>query len=142
MEKLNEYYQYIMLYFRKEKNATQTAEKISNVYRTFAEADRVVQKWHTWFRNGEFEFENRRRSGASTTIDTAMITTVVNENPHLTLHEFGDIVEISHVTVQRHFQVEDTLSCRCMCAAHTQSQRASIVLLCDQLYRTTICTRM
>jgi len=46
----------MLFYFRKGKNAAQTAKKICIVYGDSAVTESTVQKW---FRNGNFDLEER-----------------------------------------------------------------------------------
>lgn len=82
------------------------------------------------------ELEDRKRSRRPVTIDTATITTVVNENPYLTLREVGDIVGVSHPTVQRHLQAEGYVYRADVWVPHNLNERqlAQRILVCDQLY--------
>jgi len=61
------HFRHLMLfYFRKGKNAAQTAKKICIVYGDSAVAESTIRKWFTRFKNGNFDLEDRdlgKRSG-------------------------------------------------------------------------------
>ena len=55
---------HLMLFFyRKGKNATQTANKICAVYGDGAIADRTVRKWFARFKAGDFNLEDQECPG-------------------------------------------------------------------------------
>jgi len=60
MEENKVYFRHLILFFyRKGKNATQAANKISAVYGEGAVAERTVRKWFARFKVGDFNLEDQ-----------------------------------------------------------------------------------
>jgi len=56
------HFRHLMLFFyRKDKNATQTANKICAVYGEGAIAERTVRKWFARFKAGDFNLNDQER---------------------------------------------------------------------------------
>jgi len=89
----------MLFYFRKGKNAAQTAKKICIVYGDSAVAESTVRKWFTRFRNGNFDLENRERSDRPAVVDDDQILTLIENNPRHTTRDIAEILHISHMSV-------------------------------------------
>ncbi|KAJ0178217.1 hypothetical protein K1T71_006040 [Dendrolimus kikuchii] len=64
----NEEIRYILkFYYKKDKNATQAAKKICDVYGPNAVSVRVAQIWFKRFQSGNFDIKDARRSGRPVT---------------------------------------------------------------------------
>ncbi|XP_050480294.1 histone-lysine N-methyltransferase SETMAR-like [Bombus huntii] len=95
---------HLMLFFyRKGKNATQTANKICAVYGDDAIVDRTVRKWFARFKVGDFNLEDQERPGRPSTTDEDQVKTLVENNPCYTIRELAKILKISRSTTHEHF---------------------------------------
>jgi len=90
--------------FQKGKNAAQTAKKICIVYGDSAIAKSTIRKWFTRFRNGNFDLEDRERSGRSVVVDDDQILTLIENNSRHTTRDIAEILHISHMSVIRHLK--------------------------------------
>ena len=105
MAESTEHYRHIMLYhFHEKLTAAETARKICAVYGPDALKERVVQKWFTRFRAGNFDAKDAERSGRPSTVDDDIIKSVVDSDRHLTLREIAEITNVSHMSVARHLK--------------------------------------
>jgi len=95
----------MLFYFRKGKNAAQTAKKICIVYGDSAVAESTVRKWFTRFRNDNFDLENRERSSRLAVIDDDQILTLIENNPRHTTRNIAEILYISHMSVIRYLKI-------------------------------------
>ncbi|KAM0730355.1 Histone-lysine N-methyltransferase SETMAR [Formica fusca] len=105
MEKNKVYFRHLMLfYFQKGKNAVQTAKKICAVYGNDAIAESTVRKWFARFRIGNFDLEDRERSGKPAVVDDDQIVTLIENNPRHTTRDIAEILHISHMSVVRYLK--------------------------------------
>jgi len=64
MEENKVHFRHLMLFFyRKDKNATQAANKICAVYGEGAVGERTVRKWFARFKTGDFNLEDQECPG-------------------------------------------------------------------------------
>ena len=100
-----EHYRHIMLYhFHEKLTAAETARKICTVYGPDALKERLVQKWFTRFRAGNFDLKDAERSGRPSTVDDDIIKSVMDSDRHLTLREIAEITNVSHQIVAGHLK--------------------------------------
>jgi len=105
MEENKVHFRHLMLfYFRKGKNAAQTAKKICIAYGDSAVGESTVRKWFTRFRNGNFDLEDRERSGRPAIVDDDQILTLIKNNPRHTTRDIAEKLHISHMSVIRHLK--------------------------------------
>jgi histone-lysine N-methyltransferase SETMAR len=71
-----------MLYeFRQGKNAKKATEAICSVYDVDALNIRVSQKWFAKFRSGDFDLEDKERSGRPQELETDNLEELLEEDP-------------------------------------------------------------
>jgi len=79
------HFKHLMFFFyRKDKNATQAANKICTVYGEDAVAERTVRKWFARFKAGDFNLEDQERPSKPSTTDVDQIKTLIENNPRYT----------------------------------------------------------
>lgn len=99
------HFRHIMLFFfKKGKNAAQTARKIRAVYGGDSIADSTVQKWFSRFRSGDFSLEDQPRAGRSSTLDIKDIMPVIANNPRITVREIAEELRACKSTVFDHLK--------------------------------------
>ncbi|XP_018366071.1 PREDICTED: histone-lysine N-methyltransferase SETMAR-like [Trachymyrmex cornetzi] len=105
MEENKVHFRHLMLfYFRKRKNAAQTAKKICAIYGNGTVAESTVRKWFARFRSDNFDLEDRERSGRPAVVDDDQIVTLIENNPRHTTRDIAEILHISHMSVVRHLE--------------------------------------
>jgi len=67
-------------------------------------AENTIRKWFTRFRNGNFDLEDRERSGRPAVVDNDQILTLIENNPRHMIRDIAEIVHISHMSVIRHLK--------------------------------------
>lgn len=103
MDNQNEHFRHIMLfYFKKGKNAAQTSKKIYAIYGEDAVKERVYQKWFARFRCGDFSVKDKPRLGRQNEIDNDKLKALIDTNPHYTMREIADVLQISKSSVENH----------------------------------------
>lgn len=100
------HFRHLMLfYFRRGRKAVQTAKKICAVYGDCAIAKRsTVRKWFARFRSGNFDLEDRERSGRPAVVDDDQIETLIKNNPGHSTRDIAEVLHISHMSVVRHLK--------------------------------------
>lgn len=100
-----EHYRHIMRYhFHEGLNAAETFRRICAIYGSDALKERVVQKWFSRFRAGNFDIKDAKRSGRPSSVDTDKIIALVTANPHLKIDEMITILEVSHGSIVSHLK--------------------------------------
>ena len=95
-ENKQHFWQCILYYFKKGKNATETQRKdVSRVWRRGA-SDRMCRK----FRAGESSLDDAPRSGRPVEVDSYQIETLIKNNQHYTMWEIADILKMSKSSVE------------------------------------------
>jgi len=70
------------------------------VYGDSAVAESTVRKWFTRFRNGNFDLEDRKRSGRPAVVnDDNQILTLIENNLRYTTRDIAEIFYISYMSV-------------------------------------------
>jgi len=117
MEENKVHFRHLMLfYFRKGKNAAQTAKKICIVYGDSAVAESTVLKWFTRFRNDNFDLEDRERSDKPAVVDDDDQILIEN-NPRHTTRDIAEIFHISHMSYKAFEDTRVHKSLRCLGAS-------------------------
>ena len=81
MEENKVQFRHLMLFFyRKDKNATQVANKICTVHGE-AVAERTVRKWFARFKADNFNLEDQERPDRPSITDEDQIKTLIENNP-------------------------------------------------------------
>ncbi|XP_026829826.1 histone-lysine N-methyltransferase SETMAR-like [Ooceraea biroi] len=84
------------------KNAVQAAKKICVVYGDNAVSERTVREWFVKFRRGEFNVEDRPRSGRPSAVDDDQIKALITNNQHITTREIAERLKVSNSTIYEH----------------------------------------
>ena len=93
MEESTQHFWYVMLYhFKKDKNATETQEKICTVYGGGAVTDRMCKKGFAKFCAGDFLLDDAPRSGRPVKVNSDQIETLIENNQCYTTWEIADIL--------------------------------------------------
>ena len=71
----------MLFFYQKGKNAKQTANKICAIYGKGVVAERIVRKWFSRFKTGNFSLEDQERPGRRSTTDEDQIKTLIKNNP-------------------------------------------------------------
>ena len=99
MEENKVHFRHLMLFFyRKGKNATQTANKICAVYGEGAVAERTVWKWFARFTADDFNFEDQERPDRPFTTDEDQIKTLIENNSRYTTRKLAEMLNMSKFT--------------------------------------------
>lgn len=105
MEPDNVHIRHVLLYFfKKGYSAAQTTTDIRGTYGTNALSIRTARKWFKRFKDGDFDVEDRARSGRPITTDMQRIADYVNENPRSTVESIAQGVDIPPSTVFDHLK--------------------------------------
>lgn len=95
----------MIFYYKKGKNAAQTAKKICAVmYGDNTVAERTVRKWFARFKSGDFSVKEKERSGRAVEMDNNQIKNLIETNPRYTSRDIANILQISHPTVLNHLR--------------------------------------
>jgi len=96
----NKEIRYILkFYYKKEKNATQVAKKICNVYGHDTVSARVTQSWFKRFLSGNFNVKDAPHSGRPITGKFVEIIEKIEQNRHVSNHDIGVELNIDHKTI-------------------------------------------
>ena len=82
----------------------QRKKNISAVYKDSAPAIRTVKKWFAKFRTGDFNVEDRPRSGRPSEVDNDVIKTLVESTPRITTQGIAEKMNIDNSTALRHLK--------------------------------------
>lgn len=105
MERENEHYRHILLYyFRKGKNASQAYKKLYAVYGDKALKERQCRNWFVKFRSGDFSLKDNKRSGRAMDVDDNLIKSIIATNRHSTTREIAEKLNVSHTCIEKHLQ--------------------------------------
>ncbi|KAG5325309.1 SETMR methyltransferase, partial [Pseudoatta argentina] len=104
MEENKVYFRYLMLFYFRKKNAAQTAKKICAIYGNGIVAESTARKWFARFKSGNFDLEDRKRSGRPVVVNDDQIVTLIENNPRHTTRDIAEILHISHMSVVRHLE--------------------------------------
>ena len=93
MEENKVHFRHLMLFFWKDKNATQATNKIYAVYGEGAVAERTVRKWFARFKAGDFNLEDQESPSRLSITDEDQIKTLI-ENPRYTTRKLAEMLNI------------------------------------------------
>lgn len=102
MEKQNEHFRHILLfYFRKGRNASQAHKKLCAVYGDEALKERQCQNWFAKFRSGDFSLKDEQRSGRPVEVDDDQIKALIDADRHSTTREIAGKLDVSHTCIEK-----------------------------------------
>ena len=88
-----------MLYeFRQGKIATKATEAICSVYGVDALNARVCQKQFAKFSGGDFDLEDKERSGSPQELETGNLEELLQEDPRQSTRELAEQFGVDHST--------------------------------------------
>ena len=94
MEESKQYFWHIMLYFKKDKNATEMPKKTCAVDGEGAVTDQLCLKWSVKFHAGEFSLGDAPQSVRPDEVGSDQIETLIENNQCYTMWEIADILKI------------------------------------------------
>lgn len=89
----------MLFFYRKEKNATQVANKICTIYGKGAVAERTVLKWFSRFKADDFNLKDQERPDMPSTTVEDQIKTLIENNPLYTTHQLAEMLNMSKSTI-------------------------------------------
>ena len=103
MECKNEHIRHILLfYFRKGKNAAQTAKNLRDVYGEKTLKDRQCRNWFDKFRSGDFSLKDEQRLGRPNEVYDDQVKVIIESDHHVTVRETEEMLKIPKSTIDRH----------------------------------------
>jgi len=103
MEENKVHFRHLILFFyRKGKNATQTANKICAINSENTVAERTVRKWFAKFKAGDFNLENQEGPDRPSTTDEDK--TLIKNNPCYTTRKLAEMLNMLKSTIHEHFE--------------------------------------
>lgn len=105
MENEKLHFRHVMLYeFRKGVSVGIATKNIRDVYLDRAPALRTVKKWFGRFGNGDFNLDDRSRSGRRSDIDDNVVRALVEGNARITSKEIAERLNIDNSSAFRHLK--------------------------------------
>lgn len=90
--------------FKKDKNVSQTFNKLFYVYGMNSVSVRMCQRWFKQFRSGLSSIEDSPRSDPPTGIESDRIKALADENLNLTAPEISDNLQMAHLSCLGHLR--------------------------------------
>lgn len=91
-----------MLYeFRQGKKASAAAAAICSVYGEDALSVRVCQNWFAKFRKGDYDLNDKERSGKPQELETDDLQALLDEDPRRSTRELAEQLQVDHATIIR-----------------------------------------
>ena len=89
-----------MLYeFRQEKNASQATKAICSVFGDDALNERTCRYWFARFKTGDYDLNDKERSGRPVEADDELLEELLEEDPRQSSRELAMALSVSHTTV-------------------------------------------
>ena len=102
MDELKVHIRHVILWeFKDNKNATETAEKICNVYGQDVITTRQVRNWFAKFRSGDISLKVEPKPEQSSDIDEDAFKELVESNPRKSTRELALELNTSQSTICR-----------------------------------------
>ena len=96
------HFKHCMLYeYRQGKNGTKATEVICSVNSVDALNVRICQKWFAKFHSGDFNLEEKERSGWPQELETDNLEELFEEDPRQSTREIAEQLVVDHSTVLR-----------------------------------------
>ena len=87
--------------FRKNTTAAECHRMITEIYGDIMDVS-TCHRWFRKFKSGDFNLEDKERTGQPMKIDVHLLYELVEENPGLNTTELGAILEVDPETVSLH----------------------------------------
>ena len=87
--------------FRKNTNPTDFQRMVTEIYGYIIDVS-TCRRWFKQFKSGDYNLEDKERSGRPVKIDVKRLEEIIEANPRLTTYELGTILNVDHETVRRH----------------------------------------
>lgn len=91
--------------FKLGRNATETARNINTVWGQGSIDDSTVRRWFTKFREGETSLEDQEGRGRPSAVDDAILKTMVEDSPRVTIKELAQQLQVDPATISRHLNL-------------------------------------
>lgn len=105
MEKQNEHFHHILLfYYKKGKNAAQAHKKLCAVYGKDVLTERQCQRWFANFRSGNASMKDAPRLGRPIKDDDDKIKELLEDNPYYSTREIAEKLNVSHTSIEEHLK--------------------------------------
>ncbi|CAK9820034.1 Histone-lysine N-methyltransferase SETMAR [Anthophora quadrimaculata] len=105
MENEKLHFRHIMLYeFRKGVSVSIATKNIQDVYLDRAPALRTVKNWFGRFRKGDFNLDDKPRSGRPSGVDDNIVRALVENNTRITTKEIAEKLNIDNSTAFHHLK--------------------------------------
>lgn len=79
-------------------------EEMKSVYGDSSMSKTQIYEWHTKFKSGDRDLEDKPRSGRPSTLDDEEILSAVDVNPYLTEQELADDFGVAQSTISTHLK--------------------------------------
>ena len=122
-------------YWRQNLDAKAAAEAICHVEGEGTMAPRTAQKWFKRFNEGDFDLEDRQRSGRPTVLDEGDLQAALDIAPSSNTRELAEELGVDHKTVWNHLKQLGFVHKKPRQDPHelTEAQAAKRVEICRQL---------
>ena len=91
----------MLFMFNLGKNTTETLDQITQAYGADTVSYATVKNWFKKFRNGEYDLEDKQRSGRPKETEDSELEALLQEDSTLVTRDMAKILEIDQSTVQR-----------------------------------------
>ncbi|KAG5326236.1 MOS1T transposase, partial [Pseudoatta argentina] len=91
----------LLHYFIQKKSAAEAHRILVQTYGDNALSDRTCRDWFRRFKNNDFQFEDKERSGAPKKFQDKELEPLLDEDPSQTLSELGKILQVDESTVSK-----------------------------------------
>jgi histone-lysine N-methyltransferase SETMAR len=136
MENNDVHFRHLMLYyFRKSRTPTETLEKILKVYVDATLSLRTVQRWFKRFQEGDFDLEDRPRSGRPSVTEPDPLVELLQDNARLSVREMSELLGLPKSTIHDHLRKLKFVARHDVWVPHDLTERNLIerISVCDTL---------
>ncbi|KAF2900269.1 hypothetical protein ILUMI_05917 [Ignelater luminosus] len=105
MERRNEHFRHILLfYFRKRKKTAEAHKEICKVYGFDCLPERTCHNWFRKFHSGDFSLKDEQRFGRPIEVDDDQIKVIIEKDRHKTVREIAERLNVSHTIIEKHLK--------------------------------------
>ena len=91
----------LLLFFNLKKSATEAHRLLSEAYPEYAPEVRVCQQWFARFKSGDFDTEDKDRSGPSKKFEDEELEALLDQDPCQTQEELGKTLEVTQQAISK-----------------------------------------